>query len=232
MIRIRKGEERGYATHGWLESYHTFSFANYHDARFTHFRNLRVINEDRVQPGRGFSAHHHDNMEIISYVVSGALEHADSLGVGSVITHGDVQRMSAGTGVTHSEFNPSKSELVHFLQIWIFPERNGLAPSYEQKMFSDDAKRDNLRLIASPKGSDHSLTINADVRLYALLLMKDRQIGHELLPGRHGWLQLISGAVAANDHSLKAGDGSSFSDETRIDVRSLSDAEFLLFDLP
>ncbi len=224
MIRVRSGEERGYASHGWLESYHTFSFANYYDPRFTHFRNLRVINEDRVQPGRGFSAHNHDNMEIISYVVSGALEHADSLGVGSVIARGDVQRMSAGTGVTHSEFNPSKSELVHFLQIWIFPEHNGLAPSYEQKMFSDEAKRDNLRLIASPTGLDHSLTINADVSLYASLLMKDRQLSHELAPGRHGWLQLISGEVAANDERLTAGDGISFSDEPHVVAQSLSDA--------
>ncbi len=204
MITIRPANERGHANHGWLDSYHTFSFADYHDPAHTHFRTLRVINEDVVAGGQGFGMHPHRDMEIITYVLSGALEHKDSMGNGSVIRHGDVQRMSAGTGVLHSEFNHSKTEPVHLLQIWIFPERRGLKPRYEEKFMTPAELKDNLRLIASRDGRDGSLTVFQDMELFAAKLGADKSVVHSLKDGRHAWLQVARGSVelrAANKTS-------------------------------
>ena len=232
MITLRPANERGHARHGWLESYHTFSFADYSDPRYMGFRHLRVINEDRVAPGKGFPTHPHRDMEIISYVLDGALEHKDSLGTGSIIRPGEVQRMSAGTGVTHSEFNHSHSELVHFLQIWLLPEWTGLPPSYEQRAFSDEEKRGTLRLVASRDGRDGSVTIHQDVALYAALLNAGERVIHQFVPGRHAWVQVARGAVTLNDKALIAGDGAAISDESRLVLRGTEAAEILLFDLP
>jgi hypothetical protein len=231
MIQIRKGNERGHAQHGWLESYHTFSFAEYHDPRFMGFRALRVVNEDRVQPGRGFGAHSHRDMEIVSYILEGALAHEDSTGTRSVIRPAEVQRMSAGTGVTHSELNPSSTELSHFLQIWILPERDGLPPSYEQRAFPEDARRDTLRLVASRDGRDGSVTIHQDVSLYAALLSPDTTVEHALAPGRHAWLQVTRGSLALGTAVLAAGDGAAVSDEGAVRITGREPAEVLLFDL-
>lgn len=232
MITLRPANERGHAQHGWLESYHTFSFADYSDPRYMGFRHLRVINEDRVAPGKGFPTHPHRDMEIISYVLDGALEHRDSLGTGSIIRPGDVQRMSAGTGVTHSEFNHSHSELVHFLQIWILPERTGLPPSYEQHTFSDEEKRGKLRLVTSRDGRDGSVTIHQDVALYAALFNAGEQAIHQFVPGRHAWVQVARGAVTLNDLALTAGDGAAISDEVCLVIHGREASEVLLFDLP
>jgi len=231
MIRVRKADERGHARHGWLESYHTFAFADYYDPSFMGFRALRVINEDRVQPGQGFGTHSHRDMEIVTYVLDGALAHKDSLGNGSVIRPGDVQRMSAGTGVAHSEFNHSRSELVHFLQIWIVPEREGLPPSYEQRAFPAAERPDRLRLVASRDARDGSLEIHQDVDLYAGAFSSDAPVEHTLRPGRHAWLQVAYGEVAANDRLLSAGDGAAFSDESVVRLVVPDAAEILLFDL-
>jgi redox-sensitive bicupin YhaK (pirin superfamily) len=209
-----------------------FSFADYSDPRYMGFCHLRVINEDRVAPGKGFPTHPHRDMEIISYVLDGALEHKDSLGTGSIIRPGEVQRMSAGTGVTHSEFNHSRSELVHFLQIWILPERTGLPPSYEQRAFSDEERRGTLRLVASQDGRDGSVTVHQDVELYAVLLNVGEQVSHQLVPGRHAWAQVARGAVTLNDAVLRAGDGAAISDEVRFVLQGTEAAEVLLFDLP
>jgi redox-sensitive bicupin YhaK (pirin superfamily) len=214
MLTIRKADERGHADHGWLNTYHTFSFADYYDPSHMGFRKLRVINEDRVQPGMGFPTHPHRDMEIISYVLEGALEHKDSMGNGSVIRPGDVQRMSAGMGITHSEFNHSKSELVHFLQIWILPDKEGLKPSYEQKFFPDDEKRRMLRLIASADGRDGSVTIHQDVNLYAALLESGEEINCVIPPGRHAWLQVARGNAVANGLKLTHGDGLAVTNES------------------
>lgn len=230
MLRIRKATERGHADHGWLNTYHTFSFADYYDPAQMGFRSLRVINEDRVEPAIGFPTHPHRDMEIISYVLEGALEHRDSMGNGSVIYPGELQRMSAGTGITHSEFNHEKNEELHFLQIWILPERLGVQPSYEQKFFSDEEKRGTLRLIASPDGSDGSVTIHQDARLYAALL-DGHELSHTLSPGRHAWLQVLRGEVLLNGQRLGTGDGAAISDEERLVVSSAAAAEVLLFDL-
>jgi len=232
MITLRHARERGHAQHGWLESYHTFSFADYYDPRHMGFRALRVINEDRVQPGKGFGTHPHRDMEIISYVLEGALEHKDSLGTGSVITPGEVQRMSAGTGVTHSEFNPSHSELVHFLQIWILPERAGLPPSYEQRAFPTAEKRGKLRLVASRDGREGSVTIHQAVDLYTSLLDPGEVVTHLCTPGRHAWVQVARGSLMLNDTALSTGDGAAVSEETRLTVTATDQAEVLLFDLP
>lgn len=232
MLLLRPAHERGHAQHGWLDSYHTFSFAGYSDPRYMGFRQLRVINEDRVAPGKGFQTHPHSDMEIISYVLDGALEHRDSLGTGSVIRPGDVQRMSAGTGVTHSEFNHSQGELVHFLQIWILPERTGLPPSYEQRTFSDEEKLGKLRLVASRDGREGSVTIHQDVALYAALLNAGEQVTRPFVPGRHAWVQVTRGAVTLNDKALVAGDGAAISDEVQLVIQGKEASEILLFDLP
>lgn len=231
MLRIRKSTERGHADHGWLNTYHTFSFAGYYDPKQMGFRNLRVINEDRVQPKEGFPTHPHRDMEIVTYVLEGALEHKDSMGNGSVIRPGEVQRMSAGTGITHSEFNHSGSELVHFLQIWIVPEKNGVTPGYEQTFFPDGEKRKNLRLIASRDGRNGSVTINQDVNLYAALLEPGEDIAHVIPEGRHAWLQVARGSVELNGHRLETGDGAAVSDEGQLIVIGKEKAEVLLFDL-
>jgi len=231
MIQIRRSEERGHAAHGWLSSQHTFSFANYHDPRFMGFRKLRVINEDRVQPGQGFGTHPHRDMEILSYVLAGSLEHRDSLGNGSIIRPGEVQRMSAGTGVTHSEFNHSKEEPVHFLQIWIQPDAEHLPPSYEQREFPEAERRDMLRLVASREGRDGSVTIHQDVGVYAALLSAGVAVGHPLRRDRHAWIQVARGRVTVNGQSLAAGDGAALSEETSVRLAAESEAELLLFDL-
>jgi hypothetical protein len=234
MITVRPGEARGHFDHGWLNTFHTFSFADYYDPKHTHFRNLRVINEDTVQPGGGFGTHPHRDMEIITYILQGALSHKDSMGTGSTIRSGDVQRMSAGTGVLHSEFNHSPNELVRLLQIWIFPEQRGLKPSYEQKTFSTEEKLNKLRLVASRDGSEGSVTIHQDVRLYAGLLEGGKGVRHELPAGRGAWIQVTSGAVEVNGKRLVAGDGAAIEEEKGLEITGRDEqgrAEFLLFDL-
>lgn len=232
MQTIRRANDRGRANFGWLDSRHTFSFGEYYDPAHMGFGPLRVINDDRVAPGGGFPTHPHRDMEIVSYVLSGALAHKDSLGTGSVIKPGDVQRMSAGTGIAHSEYNASNEEATHFLQIWLLPEKRGLAPGYEQKSFDADAKRDRLRLVASPDGRDGSVTIRSDAALYVSLLGKEARVSHDLAPGRGAWLQVARGAVAVGDALLAEGDGLAVSDEKRLEiVGEAADSEILLFDL-
>jgi quercetin 2,3-dioxygenase len=231
MITIRKAEERGHLNHGWLDTYHTFSFDQYYDAAHMHFRHLRVINEDRVAAGRGFPTHSHRDMEIITYILAGALEHRDSMGNGSVIRPGDVQRMSAGTGVAHSEFNPSDSEAVHLLQIWIMPRARNLAPSYEQKAFSDDDRRNRLRLVASDDGREGSVTIQQDAKVYAAILDRDTVIEHSLTDNRYAWLQVARGNVDVNGNRLTPGDGAAISREGSLKIVAANEAELLLFDL-
>jgi quercetin 2,3-dioxygenase len=231
MIKLRKSEERGHANHGWLDTYHTFSFASYHDPEHMRFRSLRVINEDYVAPERGFPPHDHDNMEIVTYVLDGALAHKDSMGNGSVIRPNEIQRMSAGSGITHSEFNHSKSEKVHLLQIWIFPSKRDLEPGYEQKLFPAEEKLNKLRLIGSRDGADGSVVIHQDVRLFASVLEAGKKIVHELGVGRHAWLQVTSGQITVNGQSLGAGDGAGLSEEPAVEVIGLERTEFLLFDL-
>jgi redox-sensitive bicupin YhaK (pirin superfamily) len=231
MIQIRKSEDRGHAQHGWLDSRHTFSFADYYDPRFMGFRALRVINEDRIEPGRGFGTHPHRDMEIVSYVIEGALAHKDSMGTGSTIKPGDVQRMSAGTGVTHSEFNPSPAELVHFLQIWLLPERNELPPSYEQRKFPEGERRNTLRLVASRDARAGSVRVHQDVDLYASLLSGGAAVELALRPTRHAWVQVVRGDVAVNGTPLAAGDGAALNDERRVRLEAGSETELLLFDL-
>jgi hypothetical protein len=231
MIGIRKAGERGHFDHGWLDTHHTFSFGDYHDPRHMGFRSLRVINEDFVQPGMGFPTHGHRDMEIVTYVLDGTLAHRDSLGTGSTITPGEVQRMSAGTGITHSEFNHSQDERVHLLQIWILPERQGLKPGYEQKAFTEDERRGTLCLVASGDGSQGSVTVHQDMRLYASLLDAGTTVEHALAPGRHAWVQVARGAVALDDQPLVAGDGAAVSGATSIRLTGRSAAEVLVFDL-
>ncbi len=231
MLTLRKSDQRGHADHGWLDTYHTFSFGGYRDPKHMGFRSLRVLNEDRVKPGHGFPEHEHDNMEIISYVVRGALEHKDSLGTGSVIRPGDVQRMTAGAGVSHSEFNPSKTEAVHFLQIWLFPEKRGIEPSYEQKNFPLGERTGKLRLVASRDGAEGSLRVHQDVKLFAAVLKPGDSVRHELGGGRHAWVQVIRGAIGVNGQELSAGDGASLSDEELVTIAAKSESELLVFDL-
>lgn len=231
MIQIIPSKSRGTADHGWLKSYHTFSFANYHNPSMMGFGSLRVINDDRVQAGQGFGTHGHRDMEIISYVVDGALEHKDSLGNGSVMHGGEVQRMTAGTGVTHSEFNHSQEVPVRFLQIWVLPDKAGLTPGYEQKRFDDQAKRDRLRLVVSRDGRDGALSVNQDVDLYASVLSAGSELTHELATGRKVWVQIVRGTISANGERLGGGDGMAMTDVERIDLRADAEAEFLLFDL-
>ena len=228
---IRRADERGYADHGWLRSFHTFSFADYYAPAHMGFRSLRVINEDRVQGGKGFGTHPHRDMEIISYVLSGALQHKDSMGTGSVIRPGDVQRMSAGTGVTHSEFNASPSELVHFLQIWIMPDQRGHAPSYEQKHFTEAERQGQLRLVASPDARDGSLIIHQDASLFAGLLAPEQQVSRELAAGRYAWLHVARGQVSVSGQVLSAGDAAAFDEPGNISVVASQPSELLLFDL-
>lgn len=232
MQQIRKSQERGRAEHGWLSSRHTFSFAEYRDPRHMGFGPLRVINEDRVQGGKGFGTHGHQDMEILSYVLGGALEHKDSMGNGSVLRYGDVQRMSAGTGVRHSEFNHDPDETVHFLQIWIFPDRNGLAPSYEEKRFEPADKRGRLRLIASPDGRDGSVLLHQDARLYASILDGEDRVVHAVAPGRGIYVHVARGSADVNGETLAAGDALKASDLTEVVLANGRDAEVLLFDLP
>lgn len=231
MITVRKAADRGGGDHGWLDTRHTFSFADYHDPAQMGFRGLRVINEDRVKPGRGFPTHGHRDMEILSYVLAGALEHEDSMGTGSVIRPGDVQRMSAGTGVMHSEFNPSRTEPVHFLQIWILPGTRGLEPSYEQKHFPEAEKRGRLRLIASRDGRDGSVTIHHDASVYAAVLAPGERVTLALADGRHAWVQVARGAVTLNGEMLGAGDGAALSREPALTLVAAEPAEALVFDL-
>ena len=231
MISVRRAKERGHFDFGWLDTYHTFSFADYYDPRFMGFRSLRVINEDRVQPGRGFPTHGHRDMEIVTYVLRGGLEHKDSMGNGSVIYPGEVQRMSAGTGVRHSEYNHAPDDVVHLLQIWIVPAVEGTAPGYEQKFFADEEKRGRLRLIASPDGREGSVTVQQDARLYAMLLEPGEAVSHALAAGRHAWVQVARGAVGLNGQQLEPGDGAAVSDEERLTIKALRPAEVLLFDL-
>ncbi|QEH34506.1 Quercetin 2,3-dioxygenase [Aquisphaera giovannonii] len=231
MIRVRKASERGHFDHGWLDTSHTFSFSRYYDPEHMGFRSLRVMNEDRVQPSRGFGTHGHDNMEIVSYVLSGALAHRDSLGTGSTLKPGEFQRMTAGTGITHSEFNPSEDEPAHFYQIWLLPEREGLEPSYEQKAFPEEERLNQLRLVASPDGEDGSLTIRQNARLYLSTLDGGREVSHAIAPGRHAWLQVLRGGVDLNGRALSAGDGAAVSEESALAIRAEQPSEVLLFDL-
>ncbi|HEX8174898.1 MAG TPA: pirin family protein [Pyrinomonadaceae bacterium] len=231
MITVRRAEERGHFNFGWLNTYHTFSFGDYYDPRNMGFRSLRVINEDWVKEGRGFPTHPHRDMEIITYILSGALEHRDSMGTGSVIRPGEVQRMSAGTGVTHSERNPSGEEPVHLLQIWIMPDKRNYQPSYEQKAYTDEEKRGGLRLIASPDGSDDSVTIHQDARLFSSLLEAGQKIQHKLEPNRHAWVQVARGAIDINGTQLNQSDGAAISREELLEITAREGSEILLFDL-
>jgi quercetin 2,3-dioxygenase len=232
MIQVRRATERGRAQFGWLDSRHTFSFGDYYDPKHMGFGPLRVINDDRVQPGAGFGTHGHRDMEILSYVLEGALEHKDSLGTGSVIRPGDVQRMSAGTGIQHSEFNPDRNQPVRFLQIWIEPERAGLAPSYEEKRFAEGERRNQLRLVASHSARDGSLRIHRDADVYAALLDEGKTVSHALRANRQAWLQVARGEVELNGQALAEGDGAGIRVERDLEIRGRSaDAEFLLFDL-
>jgi quercetin 2,3-dioxygenase len=230
-MTIRRASERGHANFGWLDSWHTFSFGSYYDPKNMGFSDLRVINEDRVLGGEGFPSHSHRDMEIISYVLEGALAHKDSTGSGGVIRYGDVQRMSAGRGVTHSELNGSRDETVHFLQIWLLPAKAGLPASYEEKHFSVDDKRGRLRLVASPDGADGSLTIHQDARLYAGVLEKGTELSHALAAGRKAWVQVARGRVAVNGKELVAGDGVALTHEASVTVAGAEPSEVLLFDL-
>ena len=232
MQALRKASERGHADHGWLRSFHSFSFADYYDPNHMGFGPLRVINEDRVQPGQGFGTHGHRDMEIISYVLDGALEHQDSIGTGSVIRPGDVQRMSAGKGIRHSEFNPSRGELVHFLQIWIEPNDAGIEPSYEQKHFDAPAKRGKLRLVASPDGREDSVTIHQDAYMFAGLFDASERAVHEVAPGRQAYIHVARGTITINGISLVAGDALKISDLLKVTIEKGKGAEVLLFDLP
>jgi len=231
MMTIRKAADRGHANHGWLDSHHTFSFADYYDPDHMGFRALRVINDDRVKGGMGFGAHPHRDMEILSYVLEGALAHKDSTGTDGVIRPGDVQRMSAGTGVVHSEFNASKTDTVHFLQIWLVPEKRGIQPGYEQKTFPEPDKRGKLRLVASHDAADGSLTIHTDAKVYAGVFEKGESAALELAPGRHAWIHIARGKVKVNGTELSDGDGAAFSNEARISIDGVADGEVIAFDL-
>jgi quercetin 2,3-dioxygenase len=231
MMLVRRSDERGGGDHGWLRTRHTFSFADYYDPRWMSFRALRVLNEDVVEPGHGFPRHSHRDAEIVSLVLEGSLEHKDSLGSGSVIRPGDVQRMSAGTGVSHSEYNPSKSERLHFLQIWFLPDRQGYAPSYEQRAFSEEQRRDRLALLASHDGRDGSVTLHQDAALYMGTLTPGKELDHDLAPGRYAWVQVTRGRVRVGDQELGAGDGAAIGEERKIALTALEPSEVVLFDL-
>ncbi|MBA3710122.1 MAG: pirin family protein [Planctomycetes bacterium] len=231
MITPRRAKDRGHANLGWLDSWHSFSFSQYYDPRFMGFRSLRVINDDRIAPGMGFGTHGHEDMEIITYVLSGALEHKDSMGTGSVLKPGDVQRMSAGTGITHSEFNASKSEPVHLLQIWIEPDAPGVAPRYDEKHFSRAERTSVLRLVASHHGRDGSLSIHQDVDVHASILPAGHAVSHAFAAGRAGWIQIASGALTIDGQPFAAGDAAAITDASSAAILATADAELLLFDL-
>jgi len=231
MIAIRDAAARGHADHGWLNTYHTFSFDSYRDPRHMGFRALRVMNEDIVQPGQGFGEHPHRDMEIVTYVLEGALAHKDSMGNGEVLQAGEFQRMTAGTGITHSEFNPSDDQPVHLYQIWLFPSRKGIEPSYEQKRFAEEERKNRLRLIASPDAAEGSLLIHQDARIYLSTIDDGKETSHNLADGRHAWLQVLRGAVSLNEHSLKTSDGAAVSDERLLTIQAKGVAEVMLFDL-
>jgi hypothetical protein len=231
MLTIRRSDERGGGDYGWLKTQHTFSFNDYWDEKWMGFRSLRVINEDWVAPNGGFATHPHRDMEIITYVLSGKLEHKDSLGTGSVILPGDGQRMTAGRGIRHSEFNPSSTEKVHLLQIWILPDKHGYEPSYEQKSFPEAEKRGRLRLIASNNGAEDSVKINQDAKLFVTLLAAGEEVRHALAAKRHAWLQVAKGEVELNGQKLQQGDGAAISDEKELHIKAAKDADVLLFDL-
>jgi redox-sensitive bicupin YhaK (pirin superfamily) len=231
MLTIRNRNERGHAQHGWLDSHHTFSFADYYDPKHMGFRNLRVINEDRVAPAQGFGTHGHRDMEIISYVLEGGLKHQDNIGNGSIIRPGDVQRMSAGTGVLHSEHNASASDGVHFLQIWLLPARPGIQPGYEQKTFAEADKRGRLRVVAAPDGKDGALTLHSDASVYSGLFDAGESAELDVAPGRHAWVQVARGKVRVNGTELTAGDGAALSDERKLRIEGVQEGEVLVFDL-
>lgn len=231
MIQIRRANERGHANHGWLDTYHTFSFSTYQDPSHTRFRSLRVMNEDWIAAGQGFGTHPHRDMEIVTYVLSGALEHKDSMGNGEVLRPGEFQRMTAGTGITHSEFNPSADEPVHLYQIWLFPERKGLEPSYEQKRFSQQERHNRLRLVASRDAAEGSLLIHQDAAIYLATLEKEHAVQHRLAPDRYAWLQVLRGSVRLNGQPLATSDGAAVSEETDLEVIADQPAEVMLFDL-
>ncbi len=231
MLTLRKAADRGHFDLGWLDTSHTFSFGEYHDPKHMGFRALRVINDDVIAPAQGFGTHGHRDMEILSWVAEGALEHKDSLGTGSVIRPGDLQRMSAGTGVRHSEFNPSRSERTRLLQIWLLPSRSGLEPSYEQKHFSLEDRTNRLRLIAAPEAKGDAVSVHQDAELWTAVLDPGRSVNHIFRAGRHGWLQVVRGELEANGQLLAQGDGIAMSDEKTLEVRAKTAAEFLLFDL-
>lgn len=232
MIRVRRSDERGHADHGWLDTYHTFSFASYRDPNHMGLSELRVINQDRVQPGQGFGTHGHQDMEILSYVLEGVLEHKDSMGTGSRILPGQVQFMSAGSGVTHSEYNGSDEEAVHFLQMWVLPAENGTEPRYDDKTVFERTDDTGYHLAASPDGREGSIRIGADVSMYVGRLTAGDDVTHASAPGRRAWLHVARGAIQVNDVELEAGDGAAVTDETRLELRSPSSGEFVLFDLP
>ncbi|MFT3839151.1 MAG: pirin family protein [Myxococcaceae bacterium] len=231
MIAVRRASQRGHADHGWLNTFHTFSFADYYDEEHMGFRSLRVLNDDTVSAGQGFGTHGHKDMEIVSYVLEGALSHKDSMGTGSTIKPGDVQRMSAGTGVMHSEFNGSKSDPVHFLQIWLLPDKGGIAPGYEQKNFSAADKRGQLKLIASPDGRDGSVTIHTDAKVYAGTFDAGQKAELSISKGRGAWVHVAQGTAKVNGQALAAGDGVALEDESAVSVEGVSGGEVLVFDL-
>ncbi|MGB5470493.1 MAG: pirin family protein [Woeseiaceae bacterium] len=231
MLNVIESESRGSADHGWLRAKHTFSFAEYHNPERVEFGKVRVINEDRIAPGKGFPTHPHRDMEIVTYVIEGAIAHKDSMGNGTVITAGEIQRMTAGTGVHHSEFNHSQDEELHLLQIWIYPEKNGLEPGYEQTRFSRDEKLNRLRLVGSRDGRDGSITIHQDVDLYASVLEAGNELSLELRPNRRVFLQVVDGDIAVNGQRLSAGDGAQMEDERELRVAALTEAELLVFDM-
>jgi quercetin 2,3-dioxygenase len=231
MFQVRKANERGHADHGWLDTHYTFSFADYYDPNFMGLRSLRVMNDDRVAPGGGFPTHGHRDMEIVTIVLEGALEHKDSMGNGSVLRPGEVQRMTAGRGVMHSEFNPSQTEPLHLYQIWLLPDRNGHAPGYEQKAFDESKRRNRWQLVASPDARDGSVTIHQDATLSLATLEPGNTLDHRFAPGRHGWLQVLNGSVRLGDKTLTTGDGVAISDERAVQIAATQRAELLLFDL-
>ncbi|CAN5470761.1 pirin family protein [soil metagenome] len=231
MIKVRKASERGHANHGWLDTHYTFSFSNYYDPRFMGFRALRVINEDFIEANQGFPTHGHRDMEILTYIMNGELSHRDSMGNGETIRPNEVQRMTAGTGITHSEYS-SPTDKTHLLQIWILPEKDGLTPSYEQTYFAPEEKKGNLKLVASRLGTDGSVTIHQDVSLYASVLAKDEEVSHNLSENRHAWIQIVKGSLEINGEILTQGDGAAISEESVLQIKSqLDETEFLLFDL-